>query len=214
MLRAYLGSLLMLLPALALAQPPRDVSGLYEIRQMEMAGGLELSANGHFRYALEYGAASEQAEGKWRSDGVSVLLTSDPMPKSPTFELVKDEPLPKGELVVQLAPPGFGDTGYRVRAVVRLKGIAELQDLDLDQDGRADLGSVVPEMLIPRVPVYGDLGPAIPLSADRGHKLLIRFVPNDLGKPRFQDERLSREGDTLVLQRYDAKIVFKLAERN
>lgn len=180
---------------------------------MEMAGGLELSPNGHFRYALEYGAASEQGEGKWRRDGDSVLLTSDPMPISPRFEVVKDKPLPKGQLIVQLAPPGFGNEVYRLRALIRLKGVPELQAVELDEDGRADLGSAVPEVLIPRVPVYGDLGQPIPLSTDRGHKLFLRFVPNDLGKPRFKDERLSREGDTLILDRYDARIIFKPAER-
>ena len=33
-------------------------------------------------------------------------------------------------------------------------------------------------------------------------------MPNDLGKARFDGESLEREGDTLVLYRYDAKIVF------
>jgi hypothetical protein len=58
------------------------------------------------------------------------------------------------------------------------------------------------------VPIYGDLGTPIRLSPDRGHKLLLRFLPNDLGKPRFQKAQLERVGDTLVLYRYDAKIVF------
>ena len=50
---------------LAAASPAaaQDVAGLYEINQMEMAGGLELRADGRFRYALEYGAVSEEAEG-------------------------------------------------------------------------------------------------------------------------------------------------------
>ena len=65
------------------AAPPsavQDVAGQYEINQMEMGGGLELRANGRFRYALEYGAVSEVAEGKWAVENGTVRLTTDPMP--------------------------------------------------------------------------------------------------------------------------------------
>ena len=65
--------------ALLLAGAPQ-FAGLYEINQMEMAGGLELKADGRFRYALDYGAVSEEAEGKWVADGDGVRLTTDPMP--------------------------------------------------------------------------------------------------------------------------------------
>ena len=67
---------------LAAASPAaaQDVAGLYEINQMEMAGGLELRAHGRFRYALEYGAVSEEAEGNWTVDKGIVRLTTNPMP--------------------------------------------------------------------------------------------------------------------------------------
>ena len=67
----------------------------------------------------------------------------------------------------------------------------------------------MPVLIIPIVPVYGDLGTAISLSPDRGHELTLRFLPNDLGKARFNAEKLEREGDALVLYRYEAKIVFR-----
>ena len=47
---------------------------------MEMAGGLELSTNGRFRFGFDYGAVSEVSEGKWTSDKDGVVLTTDPMP--------------------------------------------------------------------------------------------------------------------------------------
>src|SRR6476619_2690961 len=74
------------------------LAGMYEVRQMEMAGGLELKRDGHFRYAFSYGAVDEEAEGDWSFDGKAVNLTSKPMPKLASFELVKDDPAPKGEL--------------------------------------------------------------------------------------------------------------------
>jgi hypothetical protein len=200
-----------LLAALFLAAAQANaapVAGLYEIRQMEMAGGLELTPDGHFRYSLDYGAVSEEGEGSWRADGDAIRLTSDPMPKAPTFEVVKDEPAPKGELVVKLEPPGFGTMGDHVTGLMKFKGFPEAAELDLDENGWAGFTPTVPELIIPRVPVYGDLGPTIMLSPERGHRLILRFVPNDLGKARFEGERLQREDKNLVVYRYDAKIVF------
>ena len=46
--------------------------------------------DGHFRYAFTYGAVDEEAEGDWSFDGKKVHLTSRPMPKEPSFDLVSD----------------------------------------------------------------------------------------------------------------------------
>ena len=68
--------------SIAVASPTaaQDVAGLYEVNQMEMGGGLELRPDGRFRYALEYGAVSEEAQGKWAVERGTVRLTTDPMP--------------------------------------------------------------------------------------------------------------------------------------
>jgi hypothetical protein len=175
---------------------------------MEMGGGLELMPDGHFRYGLDYGAASEQGEGRWVAKGGKILLTSDPMPKGPSFDLVKDEPAAPGELWVQLAPPGFGDFTTNLNAVVTLKN-GSRQEIRDDGGGHMPVDARSVTAIQPVVPIYGDITSAIPISPDRGHRLTVRFMPNDLGKPRFNGEPLTREGDTLVLYRYDAKIVFK-----
>ena len=87
---------LSLFAAPATASP--SFAGYYETSQMEVAGGLDLKLNGKFRYALSYGAVDEEGEGDWTSDGKTVRLTSNPMPKGPTFELVRDDPAPKGQV--------------------------------------------------------------------------------------------------------------------
>ena len=206
----------MFLAALLLGAAPAPsaggVAGLYEIRQMEMGGGLELSTDGRFRYALDYGAASEQGEGRWTAKGDRILLTSDPMPRGPSFEVMKDEPAPQGELWVVLAPPGFGDFTTNLEALVTFKD-GRREEIRDDGDGHMPVDARTAAAIQPIVPVYGDVTAAIPLSPDRGHRLTLQFKPNDLGKPRFDNEPLGREGDTLVLYRYDAKIVFKPVER-
>ena len=195
--------------AAAAAGPPPGVTGLYEIRQMEMAGGLELTPDGRFRYALEYGAVSEQGEGRWLARRDQVILTSDPMPRAPEFEVVKDEPAPPGELWVSLAPPGFGSWTAPLEMLVTLRGETEPWAVRANADGSVSLDGKVATSIRPLVPVYGISGAAIPLSGPAGHKFLLRFAPNDLGKARFENEPLRVEGETLVLYRYDAKIIFK-----
>jgi hypothetical protein len=73
-------AILFALPGIALAKSVPDAAGLYEIDQMEMAGGLELRPDGRFRYAFDYGAVSEESEGRWTFEDGRVVLTTDPMP--------------------------------------------------------------------------------------------------------------------------------------
>jgi hypothetical protein len=68
------------LVAVAAPAAPQQPVGLYEIDQMEMAGGLQLGADGRFHYALDYGAVSEEAAGTWTAVAGAVILTTDPMP--------------------------------------------------------------------------------------------------------------------------------------
>ena len=102
---------------------------------MEVAAALELQPNGRFRYGLSYGAMDEQAEGDWVADGSTVRLTSNPMPKEPSFELVRDEPAPKGELFITLEKTDFG-WGGPLHALARLAGDTEPALIVADEEGR------------------------------------------------------------------------------
>ena len=73
-------AILLALPGIALGKSVPDAAGLYEINQMEMAGGLELRPDGRFRYAFDYGAVSEESEGRWTFEDDTVVLTTEPMP--------------------------------------------------------------------------------------------------------------------------------------
>lgn len=197
----------MLVATLLSASPPASVAGLYQARQMEVAAALELQKSGHFRYQLDYGAVSESAEGDWTYDGKTVRLTSNPMPKLPAFELVRDDPAPKGDLLMTVEPPGFGD-GYRLDAVATDADSGEKDLVTTDSDGRVDAGGHRVASIDPMVPVYGTVAGHFPLSPDRGHHLLLRFHANDLGRAAFEREPLIFDGSALVLLRYDAEIRF------
>ena len=184
-----------------------DVAGVYETHQMEVAAGLELKADGRFRYALSYGAVDEEAEGDWTFDGRTVRLTSNPMPKAPSFELVRDDPAPKGELSMKLEDPGF-EWGHGLEALAKGES-NEVFEISADDSGHVDLTDR-PKIraIAPEMPVYGPTGQVFPLSTDRGHRLLFRFHRNDLGKARFDRQELRVNGTELVMDRYDTSFRF------
>ena len=185
-----------------------SVAGLYQSQQMEIGAALELRKDGHFRYQLDYGAVSEGAEGDWTFDGKRVHLTSNPMPRSPSFELVRDDPAPRGELYMSLEDPGF-EWGHSLEAVAKVRGEESGFEISAGDGDRVDLTGKPPiEAIAPLMPVYGPTGDIFPLSPERGHKLLFRFHRNDLGKAAFRDEPLTLVGTALVLLRYDAEIRF------
>src|SRR5215217_4554101 len=183
------------------------LAGMYEVRQMEMAGGLELKRDGHFRYAFSYGAVDEEAQGDWSLNGKTVSLTSNPMPKLAAFELVKDDPAPKGELYMTLEDPGF-EWGHPLEAIAT-PDMKSGFEIEADDNGRVDLAGKPPVMAIaPRMPVYGPTGQIFNLAQDRGHRLVFRFHRNDLGKAHFDHQPLALAVNGLTLERYDAVIRF------
>ena len=196
-----------LLAALLAMAVPAQVAGLYQSHTMEVGAFLELQKNGHFRYQLDYGAVSEQAEGDWIFDGQTVRLTSRPMPKQPSFELVRDDPAPAGELVMKIEPPGFGE-GYRLDAIGTDAASGEQGLVTTDNSGKVESGGHKLSAIDPLVPVYGTVAGHFPLAAGAGHHLLLRFHANDLGHAGFDKEALSLTSGDLVMKRFDTEIRF------
>jgi hypothetical protein len=197
----------MIAAAALLLTPAAGVAGLYQAQQMEVGAALELKADGHFRYQLDYGAVSEHAEGDWSFDGKAVLLTTRPAPKPPSFELVHDEPARVGELIMSLEPPGLGQT-YHLDAIGTDAASGEKGLVTTDEQGRVLAGAYKLSAIDPLVPVYGSVGGHFPLTQDRGHRLLLRFHANDLGTAAFESQALVLTGGALVLNRYDSEIRF------
>jgi hypothetical protein len=200
--------MLVLVPVLvALAPATSTLAGTYRSSQTEIGAGLELAADGRFRYALDYGAVSEYAEGTWTSDGKSVRLTSVPMPKPPGFAIVRDDPAPPGELWVNFENPGF-DWGGPLEMLVTVEGLTTLVRTAPDDHGKVDIGHRRITAIQPLIPIYEEFGPPLKLTGDRGHRLTVRFLRNDLGKARFSNQALTIEDGTLLLKRYDTTIRF------
>ena len=84
----------MILTAILLAAAqPLPLAGFYRAHQMEVGAALQLDADGHFQYQLDYGAVSESAEGSWSSDGGAVYLTAKTMTGMYKVPAFNKEPL-------------------------------------------------------------------------------------------------------------------------
>jgi hypothetical protein len=129
------------------------------------------------------------------------------MPRPASFELVSDDLAPKGELWMTFDKASFNWTG-RVDALATAQGAEGKGLVTTGSDGRVDSGGRTLTSVEPLVPVYATSGGHFALSPDRGHRLLFRFHPNDIGKAGFRGEALERSGNDLTMQRYDANIRF------
>ena len=196
---------LALAPLLVAVAPASNVAGLYRSNQMEIGAALELRSDGHFRYALDYGAVSETGEGVWVADSSTVRLTSQPMPTPPSFAIVKDLPAAPGELWVDFENPGF-DWGGPLEMLLSFDKIVGLVRVFADENGRVETNGGRVTAIRPLVPVYGTMGAPLPLTGERGHRLTIRFLRNDLGKARFKSEPLQLTPEGLLLNRYETSI--------
>ena len=59
----------------ALVADPASLAGFYRSTTMEVGAAIEIEPDGSFAYALDYGAVSETAEGRWTRQGNRLLLT-------------------------------------------------------------------------------------------------------------------------------------------
>ena len=185
--------------------------GVYDGSQMEIAARLVLKPDGHFLYALSYGALDEQARGRWVEQDGKLLLTTEPRPKPPRFTVVSDKPAADGAIHVAMDNAELLQ-GSSLTMAVTFAGEDRPAYIEADEDGRLPLpaGKTV-VALVPDLPVY-----PIPLTPyalkPGGHRIVFRFEPNDIGIADFDREPLAIEGATLVLRRYDRTITFEKAE--
>jgi hypothetical protein len=189
-----------------------QLAGLYETHQMEMAGGLELQPGGRYRYAFTYGAVDEESEGEWKRDGDMVRLTSKPMPKEPSFDLISDTAAPRCTLSLSVDWGKFGWSSAPDVLIAFEDSPKVLHLAQADERGSVHLDKCAVTTVLPLVPMFRVAGAPLKLSPATGHRLSLRFRPNDLGHIAFRGEALKLDGSGLVMERYDAQIRFVRAQ--
>lgn len=154
---------------------------------------------------------SETGAGKWSSDGTSVTLISDPVPRAPAFVLVKEQPLPRSRLAVTVTNPKspYFDSLLIGVSVDGAPGgtqrIGKSETIALPKGKSATL--------IAFVPVTGEPAGRFTFPLARGHHLSLKFLANDFGQVRFAREKLAIDHGDLLLNRYDVTIRFQRTQR-
>jgi len=184
-----------------------SLAGTYNGGQMEVAAELILKPDGHFSYQLAYGALDEAAEGNWEIKSGAVYLTTVPAVKLPQFVVESDKPDPSGGLWIKISNgPVMEGAPQRIFLIYGPKDEPEM--VEVDQDGRVPFpGNRRPTAIVPEIPVYPVMSRAIPLTGTGGHRMVMRFERNDIGKADFRAQRLSIENGVLVMPRRDLQLM-------
>lgn len=214
MMKRLLGLLALLLLFAPMRSGAQSVTpGLYHATQgPELAAQLEIRADGHFAYALSYGALDEQAEGIWAATEKGVALTTRPRPKPPEFRL--DHQGSEGDApfhIVVRWPDGRGLAGVDFRMGFAngtvLDGYTQADGWTL---GESALGMPLWIELIE--PMHGFTSPRFPISADT-HSMAVTLAPNDMGIAAFENMLFESTGDGDYLFHHPmGNIRFRLAK--
>ena len=198
-------------PAVAEPVPephPAKLVGTYDGRQMEMAAGLELSADGRFRYGLSYGALDETSAGTWRFDGTAVRLTSDPV-TPPQFVLLGQAKGKNGQLTIALDLPKGLSRQYFDALVTFTDGTTKLQQFAEEGLTLAIAKNQQVQSVRLILQVYELASEPVAVANPAGATLQFRFEPHDIGKVAFADLPLRIEDGALILEHLGRTVRFR-----
>lgn len=203
--------LLLIAPMPSSAQP--IAPGLYHAAQgPEMAAQLEIRADGHFSYALSYGALDEQAEGIWTATEKGITLTTQPKPKKPLFRLDHEgrEGIAPFHILV-LGPNGQGIAGVDIRLGFESGAIMTGYTQDYGWTlGQSALGTPLWIELVE--PIHGLISPRF-MIGNATRSMTVTLIPNDLGVAAFEHTLFEAKGEgEYVLHHPMDKIRFRLAQ--
>jgi hypothetical protein len=208
---ALVGSIVLILAAASAAPAAAQSTslvGTYDGGEMEIAAGLELRADGRFRYALSYGALDEEAAGTWTVSGSQVLLTSNRV-AAPRFVLVSRSRSGDGVLQIGLDVPKGLSPQYFDAVITSTNGQTERQQLSDDGLSWRFTSASVPTSIRMLFSVFNVISEPIQVDPSSGYSLRFRFEPNDLGKVAFQATPLKIVNAELLLDRHGRTIRFK-----
>lgn len=179
----------------------------------DVASGLEIGKDGHFRYFLSVGAVDEEAEGVWTCDKGTLKLTTQPMPKPAAFRLDK---VTDGEeapfALVVTWPNGRGVPGVDFRIDFAsgepVTGYTQEDGWARDFEDRWPTGVQFAE------PFYGTESVLLPVPQRRGIRLHVVLEPNDMGKAAFSDTPVTQEDGKLILRWRGGKLPYARDEED
>lgn len=165
----------------------------------DVASGLEIEANGHFRYFLAAGALDEMAEGRWTCAKGILRLTTQPQPKPAEFKLDKitqDGEAPFSLIVTWPNGNGVAAVDFRIEFDKGDPVTDYTQDYgwSLNEDG-----SRTPKTVQFSEPFHGTISPVFPVAPGKNVRIHVILVPNDLGTVDFRETQVTQADGKLLL---------------
>lgn len=158
---------------------------------------VELMPDGRFRYGLSYGALDERAEGRWRQEGNTIFLTTEPQPRAPIWTMHAATAGDRGLFVLQLEsmsgqPVPNIDMELTMSDGSIIAGRTQREPMELEL-----ANGLRPLSVRFAIPIYGVESPPVPIAANT-NTVRIRLDPADLGVRDFRDWALVIDGDRLA----------------
>ena len=196
------------------AEARSPYSGRYRVAEgPDVAGGLELGADGRFRYFLSAGALDQHAEGSWTETAGDIRLTTEPKPVPPSFARGSDAKPGEGEdaptLHVRLADGrDLAGIDFRLGLTtgVGMAGYTQAEGWKFEEPVAgtpAGLVTGTPERKIAWVelvePIYDVVSPRFVIDPPAAGGLVFVLTPNDIEVVDFRNDRFERRTDEFVL---------------
>ena len=208
MIRA--ASALLLAAAVVVASAPAEArspySGRYRVAEgPDVAGGLELGADGRFRYMLSEGALDQHAEGSWTETGGDIRLTTDPKPVPPSFARGPDAKPEDGKdlptLHVRLADGrDLAGIDFRLGLTggVGMAGYTQAEGWSFEEaEAKPDERRIAWVELVE--PIYDVVSPRFVIDPPAAGGLVFVLTPNDIEVVDFRNDRFEKRSDDFVL---------------
>jgi hypothetical protein len=202
-------------PQSAMAGPAISPVGIWRASEgPELAAHLQLTSDGHFRYELIYGALDETAAGDWRMVDGHVVLETRPKPKPPEFLLTKVESAPDKQctVIVQTAQ-GRGIAG--IDLVIGMDKGDPLSGYTQTYGWSGEIPPGTRPLWIELAePMNAVQSARLPLPDGACGKIIVTFVPNDIGTVDFVAAPVDIDSDRMVLHHPRGNLRFvKVPER-
>lgn len=215
MRRTIAPALLIFLASPTMAQEPGNLAaaGRYSDRAgPDVVSELVLAPNGRFQFFLSAGALDSRAEGRWTSDGRTVVLNTDPRPTPPEFTV---GPVTRGSedpiLILVNWPNERGAAGIDVR--VGFDDGSTLEGYTQENGWRPYEERVgTPRWVELSALPFGVPMRRFELDAQAGNIFTFTLVPNDLGIADFRDAPAEITPDGLTLLFMGGPLPFARAE--
>jgi len=191
--------------------PPADTraAGRYRLAgSPDEVVQIELLPDGQFRFGMMAGAVDARSQGRWTSDGRSVLLNSWPRPRAPEF---RAEAVTRGGeapwTIMVKGPDGQGLAGVDLKVTLAngqtVEGYTQYYGWRSGDEPRAVEISLAMYNIPPR---------RFALDPRQGNVFNFTLVPNDFGVIDFRDERFEISGRDLISNRNGRSATFRREE--